>query len=109
MYPNTIIIVLSHVATFVQSAGFPILLPFYFIFTPHAKSTNINVNIDPSKKNKPKFSTIVSLYIFFGLLLAGHNLMYSNGLLYLSLSTYSLLCATQFRRDAIFNWLVFSL
>lgn len=91
-------------ATFVQSAGFPILLPLYFIFTPHAKSTNINVNTDSSKKTKPKFSTIVSLYIFFGLLLAGDNLMYSNGLLYLSLSTYSLLCATQLAFNAVFSY-----
>lgn len=91
-------------ATFVQSAGFPILLPLYFIFTPHAKSTNININIDSSKKTKPKFSIIVSLYIFFGLLLAGDNLMYSNGLLYLSLSTYSLLCATQLAFNAVFSY-----
>ncbi|RHN63137.1 putative major facilitator superfamily domain, purine permease, plant [Medicago truncatula] len=91
-------------ATFVQSAGFPILLPLYFIFTPHAKSTNINANIDSSKKTKPKLSTIVSLYIFFGLLLAGDNLMYSNGLLYLSLSTYSLLCATQLAFNAVFSY-----
>jgi drug/metabolite transporter (DMT)-like permease len=90
--------------TFVQSAGFPILLPLYFIFTPHAKSTNININIDSSKKTKPKFSIIVSLYIFFGLLLAGDNLMYSNGLLYLSLSTYSLLCATQLAFNAVFSY-----
>jgi drug/metabolite transporter (DMT)-like permease len=90
-------------ATFVQSAGFPILLPLFFNFTPHAKSTNININ-DSSKKTKPKFSTLISLYIFFGLLLAGDNLMYSYGLLYLSLSTYSLLCATQLAFNAVFSY-----
>ncbi|KAL5064185.1 hypothetical protein RYX36_025922 [Vicia faba] len=82
-------------ATFVQSAGFPILLPLYFNFA------HINHS---SEKTKPKFSTLVSLYIFFGLLLAGDNLMYSYGLLYLSLSTYSLLCATQLAFNAVFSF-----
>ncbi|XP_058734851.1 probable purine permease 11 [Vicia villosa] len=82
-------------ATFVQSAGFPILLPLYFNFT------HIN---HPSEKTKPKFTRLVSLYIFFGLLLAGDNLMYSYGLLYLSLSTYSLLCATQLAFNAVFSF-----
>ncbi|WJX94859.1 hypothetical protein P8452_76234 [Trifolium repens] len=92
-------------ATFVQSAGFPILLPLFLNFTPHAKSSNININ-DSSKKTKPKFSTLVSLFIFFGLLLGGNNWMYSYGLLYLSLSTYSLLCATQLAFNAVFSYFI---
>ncbi|XP_027337642.1 probable purine permease 11 [Abrus precatorius] len=91
-------------ATFVQSAGFPVLIPllFYFPTQTHAKFTN-----DPHNdfsKTKPKFFTLVSLYIAFGLLLTGDNLMYSYGLLYLPLSTYSLLCATQLGFNALFSF-----
>ncbi|KAL2322928.1 hypothetical protein Fmac_027307 [Flemingia macrophylla] len=80
-------------ATFVQSAGFPVLIPLLFHFSAktHAKS-------------KPKFSTLVFLYLAFGLLLTGDNLMYSYGLLYLPLSTYSLLCATQLGFNALFSF-----
>ncbi|XP_012573616.1 probable purine permease 11 isoform X1 [Cicer arietinum] len=91
-------------ATFVQSAGFPLLLPLFFNFTAHSKSNNIHTNDASSRKTRPKFSTLISLYIAFGLLLAGDNLMYSYGLLYLNLSTYSLLCATQLAFNALFSF-----
>ncbi|GAV71885.1 TPT domain-containing protein [Cephalotus follicularis] len=85
-------------ATFVQSAGFPILLPLLFFFSHSTKlTTTINTT-------KPKLSTLVLLYIAFGLLLTGDNLMYSYGLLYLPVSTYSLLCATQLAFNAIFSF-----
>ncbi|KAK2662404.1 hypothetical protein Ddye_000978 [Dipteronia dyeriana] len=80
-------------ATFVQSAGFPILLPLVFLFS---SST--------TKSTRPKLSTLVFLYAAFGLLLTGDNLMYSYGLLYLPVSTYSLLCATQLAFNAIFSF-----
>ncbi|TXG54362.1 hypothetical protein EZV62_019618 [Acer yangbiense] len=80
-------------ATFVQSAGFPILLPLVFFFS---SST--------TKSTRPKLSTLVFLYTAFGLLLTGDNLMYSYGLLYLPVSTYSLLCATQLAFNATFSF-----
>ncbi|XP_061359715.1 probable purine permease 11 [Gastrolobium bilobum] len=89
-------------ATFVQSAGFPVLFPLLFYFPSHAKFSNMPKN--DSSKYKPKFYTLVSLYIAFGFLLAGDNLMYSYGLLYLPLSTYSLLCATQLAFNAVFSF-----
>ncbi|CAJ1943159.1 unnamed protein product [Sphenostylis stenocarpa] len=91
-------------ATFVQSAGFPVLLPllFYFSTQTHDKLTNELNN--ESSKTKPKFSTLVFLYLAFGLILTGDNLMYSYGLLYLPLSTYSLLCATQLGFNAVFSY-----
>lgn len=82
-------------ATFVQSAGFPILIPvllFILRFTNSAAS--------PSP-----ITTLMLLYLFFGLLLTGDNLMYSYGLLYLPVSTYSLLCATQLAFNALFSFL----
>ncbi|KAL1083817.1 hypothetical protein V6Z11_D09G222300 [Gossypium hirsutum] len=88
-------------ATFVQSAGFPILLPFLFYFSPFVKSVPVSVTSVP---RRPKISTLVFLYSAFGLLLTGDNLMYSYGLLYLPVSTYSLLCATQLAFNAVFSF-----
>ncbi|KDP45955.1 hypothetical protein JCGZ_11858 [Jatropha curcas] len=82
-------------ATFVQSAGFPILLPLLFFVSPSANS---------SLATKPKLSTFSLLYLAFGILLTGDNLMYSYGLLYLPVSTYSLLCATQLAFNAAFSF-----
>lgn len=89
-------------ATFVQSAGFPVLFPLLCNFQPRAKSNKKLINDSP--KTKPKVSILIPLYLAFGLLLAGDNLMYSYGLLYLPLSTYSLLCATQLAFNALFSF-----
>jgi drug/metabolite transporter (DMT)-like permease len=86
-------------ATFVQSAGFPILLPLLFFFSPSTRSTE-----NASSARPPSVATLAFLYLFLGLLLAGDNLMYSYGLLYLPVSTYSLLCATQLAFNAIFSF-----
>ncbi|XP_019457275.1 PREDICTED: probable purine permease 11 [Lupinus angustifolius] len=84
-------------ATFVQSSGFPLLLPIMFHF--HAKFSN-----NDSSKTKSKISTLVLVYVFLGLLVVGDNMMYSYGLLYLPVSTYSLLCGTQLIFNAIFSF-----
>ncbi|XP_071736577.1 probable purine permease 11 [Rutidosis leptorrhynchoides] len=83
-------------ATFVQSAGFPILIPALLFIL---RSTS------PATSSPPPISTLLLLYLFFGLLLTGDNLMYSYGLLYLPVSTYSLLCATQLAFNAVFSFL----
>jgi drug/metabolite transporter (DMT)-like permease len=90
-------------ATFVQSAGFPILLPLLFFFSPSKISTAITP-LNTSFAKPPPLSTLAFLYFAFGLLLAGDNLMYSYGLLYLPVSTYSLLCATQLAFNALFSY-----
>ncbi|KAG9142701.1 hypothetical protein Leryth_005466 [Lithospermum erythrorhizon] len=81
-------------ATFVQSAGFPILIPLMFFFQKPKNSSSLNYSL----------ANILLLYIFFGILQAGDNLMYSYGLLYLPVSTYSLLCATQLAFNALFSF-----
>ncbi|KAE8055539.1 hypothetical protein FH972_012372 [Carpinus fangiana] len=86
-------------ATFVQSAGFPILLPLLFFFSPSRGPT-----LNTSSARPPPLSTVAFLYLFLGILLAGDNLMYSYGLLYLPVSTYSLLCATQLAFNALFSF-----
>ncbi|GMI96181.1 hypothetical protein like AT4G18220 [Hibiscus trionum] len=89
-------------ATFVQSAGFPILLPLWFYFSsPFTKSAHVGVSC---VARQPAIPTLVLLYFGFGLLLAGDNMMYSYGLLYVPVSTYSLLCATQLAFNAVFSF-----
>lgn len=87
-------------ATFVQSAGFPVLLPI-LLYVQLSKSS---INNAPPKQ--PSTSTFLLLFLFFGLLVAGDNLMYSYGLLYLPVSTYSLICATQLAFNAVFSFLL---
>ncbi|CAB4279321.1 unnamed protein product [Prunus armeniaca] len=92
-------------ATFVQSAGFPILLPLLCFFPSSTKLTTNPVHTTTSSATKiPKLSTLALLYLAFGLLLTGDNMMYSYGLLYLPVSTYSLLCATQLAFNAFFSF-----
>ncbi|KAJ6714879.1 hypothetical protein OIU85_026389 [Salix viminalis] len=94
-------------ATFVQSAGFPILLPLLLFFPSSINSNTATNPISASFANKPKaprLSTLTFLYVGFGALLTGDNLMYSYGLLYLPVSTYSLLCATQLAFNALFSF-----
>nr|XP_027083078.1 probable purine permease 11 isoform X2 [Coffea arabica] len=87
-------------ATFVQSAGFPVLLPI-LLYVQLSKSSTNN-----SPPKHPSISTFLLLFLFFGLLLAGDNLMYSYGLLYLPVSTYSLICATQLAFNALFSFVL---
>ncbi|KAG6588491.1 Purine permease 21, partial [Cucurbita argyrosperma subsp. sororia] len=81
-------------ATLVQSAGFPILLPLLCFFTQPTKSS----------PKQPNFLAFAFICFAFGVLLIGDNLMYSYGLLYLPVSTYSLLCATQLAFNALFSF-----
>ncbi|MED6186746.1 hypothetical protein PIB30_069649 [Stylosanthes scabra] len=109
-------------ASFVQSAGFPLLIPLLFYFWPaksglveedscrHDDSTDGSHNsntfdiIIKKYSSKPKRSTVAFLYIGFGLILTGTNLLYSYGLFYLPVSTYSLLCASQLAFTALFSY-----
>ncbi|KAF6139724.1 hypothetical protein GIB67_006672 [Kingdonia uniflora] len=92
-------------ATFVQSAGFPLLLPFYLFHSlPNTpKTTPFTPKISPS------LSTLAILYVSIGLLTSGDDLMYSYGLLYLPVSTYSLLCSSQLAFNALFSFFLNSL
>lgn len=84
-------------ATIVQSAGAPLLFPFIILY-PLASSSSLPATT-------PVFK-IATVYIGLGLLIAGDNLMYSYGLLYLPVSTYSLVCATQLAFNALFAYFI---
>lgn len=78
------------VATLVQSAGSPLLLIPYLLL--------------PNRSPHPLTLKLLSIYLLLGLLIGSDNLMYSYGLLYLPVSTYSLICATQLAFNAVFSF-----
>ncbi|OVA02479.1 Triose-phosphate transporter domain [Macleaya cordata] len=86
-------------ATLVQTVAFPILyIPL--LLTPSSPGSSAPTI------TKPSIRVLSLIYIFLGLLLAANNMMYSVGLLYLPVSTYSLLCATQLAFNAVFSFLI---
>lgn len=93
-------------AALVQPAGFPILLIPLILSHIFSNPTN------PSKtNNNPKcfvsLFTLTSLYFcFLGLIIGGITMMYTYGLCYLPVSTYSLICATQLAFNAVFSFFI---
>lgn len=85
-------------ATLVQTAGFPILMiPLFAIPSTQGSSTT---------STPPAIMTLALIYFSLGVVIAGDNMMYSTGLLYLSASTYSLICATQLAFNAVFSFFI---
>ncbi|KAL6952605.1 putative purine permease 11 [Sarracenia purpurea var. burkii] len=75
---------------------FPILfIPYFLLPSSHGPSS-------PS----PSFTTVSLTYFVLGVVIAGDNMLYSIGLLYLSASTYSLICATQLAFNAVFSFFI---
>ncbi|CAI8591045.1 unnamed protein product [Vicia faba] len=88
--------------SFVQSCGFPLLLPLICYFKSKENFKNIfNINDNNSSIIKPRN---FSIYLGFGILLEGVFLMYSYGLQYLPLSTFSLICSTELGFNALFSF-----
>lgn len=87
------------IGSLVQLVGFPILLPFYFI--PSFKNAKLNSIIDSKPPSK---LVLASVYVVLGLIVAGDCYLYSFGLLYLPVSTYSLICASQLAFNAFFSF-----
>ncbi|THU65586.1 hypothetical protein C4D60_Mb05t05200 [Musa balbisiana] len=85
-------------ATLVQTAGFPILyLPLLLFPSTHPPPATAIIP-------HPSHAKIALVYVILGLIIAADNLMYSYGLLYLPVSTYSLVCATQLAFNAVFSY-----
>ncbi|GKE48433.1 probable purine permease 11 isoform X1, partial [Tanacetum coccineum] len=83
-------------ATLVQTIGFPIL------FVPY---TGFPLSEESSTTSATSYSLpiIILIYIVVGVLIAGDNMLYSVGLLYLSTSAYSLICAIQLAFNAVIS------
>ncbi|KAJ4953519.1 hypothetical protein NE237_030351 [Protea cynaroides] len=92
--------------TIVGTAGVPFLLPLliYFSLKPSVPNQTNTPN-----NSSPSIISLAFLYAFFGIFNAGANLMYAYGLLYLPVSTYSLVCATQLAFNALFSYFLNSL
>ncbi|GAA0141930.1 hypothetical protein LIER_02958 [Lithospermum erythrorhizon] len=82
-------------ATLVQTAAFPVLFIPYFLTSSSEKPSGIS--------NSPSLGIVSLNYLVLGAVIAGDNMLYSVGLLYLSASTYSLICAMQLAFSAIFT------
>lgn len=85
-------------ATIVQVVGFPILIPLYYLPSYQSPHTS-NITTNP-----PSLLVLSGMYFGLGLLLAAACLLYSVGLLYLPVSTYSLICASQLAFNALFSF-----
>ncbi|XP_019082301.1 PREDICTED: probable purine permease 8 [Camelina sativa] len=86
--------------TLVQLIGFPVLFLFrFFSQIKIPKSTT-----DADFRHFPSFTTLASVYIVVGLLGAAVSYMSSVGLLYLPVSTFSLILASQLAFTAFFSY-----
>ncbi|XP_065879474.1 probable purine permease 10 [Euphorbia lathyris] len=82
-------------ATFVQTSGFPLILLFYFLHNPTSENT---------QPNPPSNLSLLFIYTVFGIFLAANSFLYSLGLLYLPVSTYTLISASQLGFNAFFSF-----
>ncbi|CAH8301127.1 unnamed protein product [Eruca vesicaria subsp. sativa] len=87
--------------TLVQLVGFPLTLPCYY-YLKHEPSSKTNNSL--TKKTTSSFLKLSLVYIGLGLLAAGHSVLYSFGLLYLPVSTFSLISASQLAFNAVFSY-----
>ncbi|XP_062222404.1 probable purine permease 11 [Phragmites australis] len=88
-------------STFVQTAGFPVLFIALYLFRSKSPSTQSTTSSPETPVAK-----ITLIYIALGLIIAADDLMYSYGLLYLPVSTYSLVCASQLAFNAVFSYVL---
>ncbi|KAI3827080.1 hypothetical protein L1987_01144 [Smallanthus sonchifolius] len=79
-----------------ETVGFPILIPFYLYFKP------ITFHDHSSDPNPPSPTILSAIYISLGGLQSVASILYSVGLFYLPLSTFSLICTTQLAFNAFF-------
>ncbi|AES80451.1 purine permease [Medicago truncatula] len=86
-------------ATLVQTIAFPVLL--IPLFTIPSSSSEVSASYVP-----PSIKLIALIYFVLGIMIAADNMMYSQGLLYLSASTYALICASQLAFNAIFSYFI---
>jgi hypothetical protein len=97
-------------ATVIQLAGFPILLPYYFFISSTKKfTTNKNNNINIIHPNQPSIFMLAFVYVSIGLIFAFICYLYSVGLLYLPVSTFTLICSSQLGFNALFAFFLNSL
>ncbi|AEE84011.1 unnamed protein product [Arabidopsis thaliana] len=89
----------TYVVTLLQLIGFPVLILFrFFSRIRQPKSTDTNFSQSPS------FTTLASVYLCTGLLVSAYAYLSAVGLLYLPVSTFSLILASQLAFTAFFSY-----
>ncbi|TQD88104.1 hypothetical protein C1H46_026307 [Malus baccata] len=88
-------------ATVVQLCGFPIMLPYYCI--PASRNNPIPKD-SPIPSKSPSTKILASVYVSLGILIALDCYLYSVGLSYLPVSTFTLICASQLAFNAFFSF-----
>ncbi|GAB2226300.1 hypothetical protein Droror1_Dr00022102 [Drosera rotundifolia] len=91
------------VETVAQVIGFPLLIPLYYII-PSQKAADQGTTI--TDVSHPSAVKLGFVYLSLGMLVAANTILYSMGLLYLPVSTYSLICASQLAFNALFSSLL---
>lgn len=86
--------------TVVQSCGTPLAIPLLLYFRFRVRPTSSSA----VAASRPPLVKLAAIYAGLGVLLAADNLMYSYGLLYLPMSTYSIICASQVSFNAVFAY-----
>ncbi|KAL1560415.1 putative purine permease 10 [Salvia divinorum] len=86
-------------ATLVQVIGFPVLIPFQFFTT----TTTTNNDNDTNLNTRRQKLTLAAFYVAIGIFLAVDCMLYSIGLRYLPVTTYTLICASQLGFNAVFS------
>nr|GME07789.1 probable purine permease 10 [Ipomoea batatas] len=79
-----------------QTAGFPILVPFLVISSPKTS--------DPEARNPLSLVVLASIYIVLGVVLAAAGIFYSVAIDYIPASTYTLVNSSQLAFNALFSF-----
>ncbi|KAL3833606.1 hypothetical protein ACJIZ3_008342 [Penstemon smallii] len=85
-------------ASLVQVVGFPILFPFQYI----TATTEQNHNEQNSNELFPRL--LIAIYFCLGAFVAGNCMLYTIGLQYLPVTTFTLICVTQLGFNALFSF-----
>ncbi|XP_054777070.1 purine permease 21-like [Prosopis cineraria] len=91
--------------TLVTLVGFPILIPFYCIPASKCPSATTSIHVN----HEPSVSMSAFVYVSLGLLLALDCYLFSFGLSYLPVSTFSLICSSELAFNAFFSFFLNSL
>ncbi|XP_019189324.1 PREDICTED: probable purine permease 10 [Ipomoea nil] len=79
-----------------QTAGFPILVPFLVISSPKTP--------EQEPRNPPSLVVLASIYIVLGVILAATGIFYSVAIEYIPASTYTLVNCSQLAFNALFSF-----
>lgn len=87
--------------TLVQIAGFPIFIPYLF-FSPKKSSSTTKAALD----GRIDARLLAIVYVIFGIIFAAVAMMFSVGLQYLPVSTFSLITASQLGFNALLAFFI---